>query len=622
MKSLYIKLIILIILQQFCWLTRSLKGPCEDFYEYACSNYSRENPDENYKEITQKLDYEMNKKLLEYISKQTYIPGKQTFCDKMLLYWESCKSETQRDLKKYFEDIRPGGQLSWPLLADTKRWLEANETFDFWSLLGNMQSYGLNNVLLKQEIERNREGMLHIWLAPAIADDEEGTLPDNKVLEVLLKTLGIEHTELIIQQLYNVDLKLKNMSARYDSSANHIRNISWTDIDILHPLFNVKLYLENLLGSEINNISVITIENPEYIIYFNRKYWSPKELKDLCNYLMLKFLYYLAKDSTTAFTPIACIKDLRRKFDLAVNFSYYHNFFQKEETKFIKALAKLNRQIKATMLKYFEKNFLKLNCEQIIFLETKLNEIKIIIGNLPADKSFYAVENFYKDISPLSKENYFKNHLLLLKHRFRNSLLYKQNQTHFIVSDNHMGAVSSPFYVPQQNMVVIPFGSLQLPLYHYNQTPLEQLSLLGFVLAHELTHAFDTTGLNFDQYGLPLDPPSDIMYHKNFTKALKCMQAQNFTESIDERIADLFAARVVYRIYYENYSHDKNPHWRKRFFMNMAQFFCGKDNIQFIDHDSDAQRLQEIVKNIRPFAKAYNCSETSLMYTKPKCRLY
>ncbi|XP_037824788.1 neprilysin-like [Lucilia sericata] len=638
------------------------KEPCENFYEYACSNYSQQNPDPNYSEITQQLDYQINIKLLRLFDKEFrnryYNRKTRKVNKKMFMYLDSCNIERQRNLRKYFNEIKPSNNLNWPLLGHNSQWLPADikgngstekesdssenkfyssesESYNssseeelyldknliFWSLLGEIQSHGLNDVLVNHQIIRNKDDSLNIRLAPAPLD-EGGSLPDNTILQVLLKALRIEDTEPIIQQLHNTDFKWQNLTQNYAVN-NHSIETNLKLIDKHYTSRGLKLYFKNLLGSQFNKVSNITVENPEYFEYLNGKQWTNEELEHVCNYLMMKFLFYLAEDSTTEFTPLACIKDLRRKFDLAVNYYFYEHVFKREADHFENSLNNLRFKIKDTMAKYFEENYLNLTSRQINYLKTKLRYMPINSGNLPYDFNSKIVKQFYRGLTDLDKRNYYKNHLLLLKHRFRKSLYYAQTESHFIVTDNHMGAVSSPFYVLQQNMVVVPFGSFQSPLFNYTQTPIQQLSLFGFVLAHELTHAFDTTGLNYDKRGFPLSSPSDIMDHANFSNSLECMQHQQFTEDIDERIADLFAIRVVYRTYLENYAKENEADdWRKEFFLNLAQFFCGKDNLNFIDHDTDAVRLQQILMNFQPFSEAFGCIANSPMNPKTRCRLY
>ena len=215
------------------------------------------------------------------------------------------------------------------------------------------------------------------------------------------------------------------------------------------------------------------------------------------------------------------------------------------------------------------------------------------------------IEIFYEDVPALDNGNYFKNHLLLLQHRFLKSLLNKEDLDFYITADNSLASSSSMFYVPKQNLVVIPFASLQYPLYHYNFKPQYQLSLMGFLIAHEMGHAFDI-------YDLMLQHD---LYKKSF-------ESQHLTEDIEERIADLFAERVAYQTYETFYNAVNDTNWQRQFYLSMAQYFCKKGDDKFLVHNADKVRLQQIVMKSHRFAKAFNCPFYSPMNPQLKCHLF
>ena len=57
------------------------------------------------------------------------------------------------------------------------------------------------------------------------------------------------------------------------------------------------------------------------------------------------------------------------------------------------------------------------------------------------------------------------------------------------------------FYSPLENAIVIPAGVLQEPLYSINATRETNLGAIGAIIAHEITHAFDNSGAQYDKYG-------------------------------------------------------------------------------------------------------------------------
>lgn len=57
------------------------------------------------------------------------------------------------------------------------------------------------------------------------------------------------------------------------------------------------------------------------------------------------------------------------------------------------------------------------------------------------------------------------------------------------------------YYSPQNNSINFPAGILQAPLYDVEADRTENLGGIGYVIAHEITHAFDNNGATFDAQG-------------------------------------------------------------------------------------------------------------------------
>ena len=57
------------------------------------------------------------------------------------------------------------------------------------------------------------------------------------------------------------------------------------------------------------------------------------------------------------------------------------------------------------------------------------------------------------------------------------------------------------YYSPQNNSINFPAGILQAPLYDVDADRTENLGGIGYVIAHEITHAFDNNGATFDAQG-------------------------------------------------------------------------------------------------------------------------
>lgn len=57
------------------------------------------------------------------------------------------------------------------------------------------------------------------------------------------------------------------------------------------------------------------------------------------------------------------------------------------------------------------------------------------------------------------------------------------------------------YYSPQFNMIVFPAAILQAPFYGLNQSKSANYGGIGAVIAHEISHAFDNNGAQFDEKG-------------------------------------------------------------------------------------------------------------------------
>jgi putative endopeptidase len=57
------------------------------------------------------------------------------------------------------------------------------------------------------------------------------------------------------------------------------------------------------------------------------------------------------------------------------------------------------------------------------------------------------------------------------------------------------------FYLPSRNEVIVPAGLLQPPFFSADQDDAANLGGLGAVLGHEITHAFDDEGSQYDAVG-------------------------------------------------------------------------------------------------------------------------
>ncbi|XP_045076053.1 endothelin-converting enzyme 1-like, partial [Coregonus clupeaformis] len=115
------------------------------------------------------------------------------------------------------------------------------------------------------------------------------------------------------------------------------------------------------------------------------------------------------------------------------------------------------------------------------------------------------------------------------------------------------------YYMPTKNGIVFPAGILQAPFYAQDHPKALNFGGIGVVMGHELTHAFDDQGREYDKDGnlRPWWQNSSVEAFKNRTE---CMVEQyngftingehiNGKQTLGENIADNGGLKAAYKAY-------------------------------------------------------------------------
>ncbi|KAK3828355.1 MAG: hypothetical protein J3Q66DRAFT_409749 [Benniella sp.] len=197
------------------------------------------------------------------------------------------------------------------------------------------------------------------------------------------------------------------------------------------------------------------------------------------------------------------------------------------------------------------------------------------------------------------------------------------------------------------NTIMFPAGHLQSPVLNVDFPEYLNYATFGMAAAHEITHAFDNEGINYDENG----------YHsawfrssfEEFTNRTQCLVRQfskftidgpnnqtfalNGERTLNENIADNGAMSQAYKTWAERYRLDpqSTKYNNKRlpgleeytpeqmFFIQYARSWCGKPNPNDYErrlndvHSPDNWRIVGVLQNSQDFAKAFNCQPGSLM---------
>jgi putative endopeptidase len=201
------------------------------------------------------------------------------------------------------------------------------------------------------------------------------------------------------------------------------------------------------------------------------------------------------------------------------------------------------------------------------------------------------------------------------------------------------------YFNPQMNDINFPAGVLQPPLYDSKLDDAPNYGNTGGTIGHELTHAFDDEGRQFDAKGNLRDwwTPEDA---KGFEDRINCIRDQyagyvivddthiNSRLTSGEDVADLGGELLAYIAWkkqtegvkltdVEGFTPDQ------RFFVGMAQWACENERPENLrvhaatdPHSPGFARINGVVSNMPEFQKAFGCKASQPMVHAPSCRVW
>lgn len=256
------------------------------------------------------------------------------------------------------------------------------------------------------------------------------------------------------------------------------------------------------------------------------------------------------------------------------------------------------------------------------------------------------LDNYYRELL-VHPDAWFENLV-----NWRHFELQKQNQDLHSVPDRHKSWIRPPvtvnaFYSPIRNDVIFPIAMFHLPYYIPNGPAAVNFGAMGSVIGHEITHAFDFQGRQYDEEG-KLKDWWDPHSTENFGITTKCMvdQYNRFTVkgqsvdgdfTLDENIADnggLRAAHYAYMKWVEEQEEEPplpslNLTHHQVFFISYAQMYCSKWTDMGLrlhlltdPHSPGVARVNGVLANSKTFSWAFNCPVYSEMNAQTKCEVW
>lgn len=259
----------------------------------------------------------------------------------------------------------------------------------------------------------------------------------------------------------------------------------------------------------------------------------------------------------------------------------------------------------------------------------KLEHINIRIGS-PEDISRYLSE--YVPVSRKDGGTYLSN-VLLLRGETSQKQFDKYGQKVDRSVWNILPQELVPCYYPTDNSINIPVIALNTPYFSVSASEEENLGGIGTIIGHEITHAFDDLGSQYDENGdfvnwwtngdrqaFEEKAEKIISYYDNYKTS--GIMRQDGKQTLGENIADLGAMHCLSRIvekkglsaekFFESYANA----WASTSDDFSAAIVSGMD-----EHAADKVRVNAVLASCELFYKTYGIKEDDGMYIKPEERV-
>ncbi|XP_018795156.1 PREDICTED: neprilysin-11-like [Bactrocera latifrons] len=687
--------------------------PCEDFYAFACGNWAQHYDNDAYVDVPGYMDYEVNKQLLSALLVDR-AANKSGIAQQAWHYYWSCVNLNAPALNTFLRYVQQALHFEWPILrADWQRpWQNATH-FDWLRVVGGLRAYGLNGIFITQDVNvrfANATQYLlevHAQQPPAVAPP--ALVLRLKDVESIFINFGLTEPEArnvsagVIALEKSLNDALSTLTLPPPSTSNvseaNVTRANFTSLEMnvndlieLVPEIDWRGYLLHTLGREVD-LEQQLLQTYSYDLPYFRKLpalLAAHSNETIAYYIMLKFMFQLSGDLPTGMTDVQksthCMRLLRGYMPLAANYLYEEHYYKHRRVASDAALHRIFNKLRANFAQLVNANALQLNAAERAYILAELDGMQLRIGNVPHEAANLTsqVEEYYADIN-MSPSDFYGNHLQLIYgsvRRMQARLLNvprAANATQQLIYEHNFETSSSSSPVKIfDNVVLVPYGYLQLPLYDHRLDALFQYSLFGFILAHEIMHAYDLFHIVYDQHGNFNELGLDVAQH--YWSFINCTRQTELNDVLSENMADVAGLRVAYQTYFgpeEISTAAEQPHnitadvlktgsrfenetptqsqqqpviglneipnslanssprlWLgnftrpQLFFINSVQFLCANMpridalNVQpmHLGHDMHDVRVRRNWFNLEHFAAAFQCARDTPMNPTEKCR--
>ncbi|XP_066593451.1 uncharacterized protein [Prorops nasuta] len=414
----------------------------------------------------------------------------------------------------------------------------------------------------------------------------------------------------------------------------------------------------NEIGVKADDISVESNMNRNQIVEYmkllkktpnevivNYIHWSSlSEMILLTKDTVCKFLYC---EQTSRVEPswLKCIGYV--KMTDAISYQYVKKYFPEDVSELANHM--INAMKRATKSEIERSTWMNEDMKKDA--KEKVDVMKKYIGYPEWYNNNTAVENYYKGLKIVF--NNFDNTLSYKKFEFMQlfkTLLHADDEDLLWTYTNAL--TINAFFAFEMNTIVVTAADFQIPFFSFSYPDAFNFGVLGYIISHEISHAFDSYGRNYDKNGKEFkwDEQMDKEYMSRADCFLKqyssfSLEAENSTVQVNgnrtlgENIADCTGVHNLYKAFkfwrknkgtpdpklpgLEDYNDDQ------MFFLSTATTWCETispsrliEQMKTDKHSVGRFRVLGGLSNSEEFAKAFSCPVGSKMNPKNKCNIW
>lgn len=572
--------------------------------------------------------------ILEEVSSGTHEKGSN---DQMVGDFYSSGMNTDRINERGFEPIQP-------ILDRINTINSVSELMQFVAKESKSGNPSLISMRVSPDNENSSVNMVHFGQTGLSLPDrdyyfktDESTLGIQKAYQTYLSTLfeltGNDNAENSTATVYDLEKQLaeahKTRVERRNVKANY-NKLAVSDLDQSQTNIGWSTLLENM-GAQVDSVDV---RQPRY-------YETLNEL--LASVPLADWKTYLSAKTMTNYADL-----LSEPFEKAA-FEYTKVLSGQsvQKTRAQVMVQKVDRQLGFALGQlYVKRHFNEESKQRVLDLvnnlqkafETRMDELDWMSDStkVKAKEKLYAITKKigYPDVwreyggVNIEKDNYFENVVALRQNDYQ----YNLDKLGKAPDKDAWGTTPSTvtaYYNPSLNEIVFPAGILQFPYFDLEADDALNYGGIGMVIGHELTHAFDDQGAQFDKDGNVKNWWSEKDYDKFKAKTQLIIDRYSSYTVLDsvnligaltvgENTADNGGISIAYdafKLTEQGQSDTKIDGYTpdQRFFLSVARIWRVKTRDEYLrnyvktnSHSPPMWRVNGPLMNFTPFYEAFD----------------